>query len=324
MSRLENIFYRAVKGDENSVTELFCNLMATKYIRDAILYGLGIDEKAIPLIRYEDISTQTKIDDCGIPDIVIENREVYIYIEVKTNPFTEVQQSQLTSYPKKIKNSEKSYSQLVFLIPSNYRHYHELNNIITDGHDKNRGINIKNWDYLLEYLYNLEIDKNSSSVKEVLDFIQHVTVKRAVTISFTCEEVAIMYNNEDLNNTVSLLFKLNKLFNDTKDKVLSQINTGTYSLGKLEFEEWGQGFWLNSSTDSIFVGMNFGNEENTFSVAFETKKYNIPEISQLPLSISEGWSLAKIDKYVLTDKDSDKKFINSVVEIINKYQLYKK
>ncbi len=78
MERADNMLYKAVKGDENSVTELLCNLMSRRYLLELILKLLSVPEKDIEHIKFTDIQTQSKIGEVGIPDIVIENKDVII------------------------------------------------------------------------------------------------------------------------------------------------------------------------------------------------------------------------------------------------------
>ena len=83
MTRENNIFYRLTKENENTTTELLCNLLRTKYIRNICLRYFDISEEIIENISIENISTQKSFDKEGILDIIIQNKDSYYIIGIK-------------------------------------------------------------------------------------------------------------------------------------------------------------------------------------------------------------------------------------------------
>jgi hypothetical protein len=83
MKRDDNIFYRLTKENENSTTELLCNLLRTKYIRNICLKFFGIPDKIIEGITIHNINTQKLSRTEGIPDIIIQDTDCYYIIENK-------------------------------------------------------------------------------------------------------------------------------------------------------------------------------------------------------------------------------------------------
>jgi len=82
MNRERNILYKVAVSNENTITEVFVNLLRWKFVRDILLKSIGLGEY-IDLIDYEDISTQVTIIQQKRVDIVIENNDLVIYIENK-------------------------------------------------------------------------------------------------------------------------------------------------------------------------------------------------------------------------------------------------
>lgn len=312
MERNRNYLYRVGKGNENSITELLCNLMRHKYIRDIILTGLGVEQ--INKIQYKDIKTQFKIDTI-IPDIIIENNDVLIYIEVKINPVTPLQHSQKTIYLETINESEKGYKKIVFLIPENYRYEKDI--------DKLDNTIRVNWRELLEFIENNDIGKEESVISEILAYIKEKTVFKPININFSGEEIAL-FNNKDLHIAVKLLFKFDKLIEESKDEIINKLEN-RYALGKIENTEWGKGIWIYNENNSIFIGLNFNNEEYTYSVSLNKNNYNLDSITKKnDIYDNDEHYLIKIDKYTLCGEDETKSlFVKEVTEIINKYESYR-
>ena len=123
MSRQKNIFYKVAK-DENSTTEIFCNLLGNKFFRDKFLEKF-LDQKFISNIRYEeDINTQY-CSTHGRPDLIIENETVKIIVEVKIDKYRGLTPKQPDGYLKELEESAQNNKWLIFLIPKGYVHFGE-------------------------------------------------------------------------------------------------------------------------------------------------------------------------------------------------------
>jgi hypothetical protein len=86
--RDHNVFYNLV-FDEPSTTELLANLMRFKEFR-RLLLGSLLTEECASLVKFEDIRTRTRLDDGDSPDVVIDNSDIYAFIEVKVKPWREL------------------------------------------------------------------------------------------------------------------------------------------------------------------------------------------------------------------------------------------
>jgi hypothetical protein len=61
VDRQSNIFYRITRDNENSSTELLCNLLRSKYIRDICLRYFDIPEILLDKIDIHNIHTQKNL-----------------------------------------------------------------------------------------------------------------------------------------------------------------------------------------------------------------------------------------------------------------------
>lgn len=134
--RENNIFYR-VLGNEDSVTEMFCNLLMFKPFREQFLSRIlekikkiHTQDKALNNLTgltYDDIDTQIAIEE-GRPDIVILNEKIKIFIEVKITKYRELTDNQPEGYLADLGNKENANKTvaLFFLIPQGYYHIEEI------------------------------------------------------------------------------------------------------------------------------------------------------------------------------------------------------
>ena len=123
--RYKNIFYGLVTN-ENSTTELFCNLFQFKPFKTAIL-ELFLERDLIERIKFDDCRTQQRLDECGCPDLIISNDEVEIIFEVKIGD-TSLTDNQPKGYLKHFEKPEitqKKHKWLILLIPDDYYYKEE-------------------------------------------------------------------------------------------------------------------------------------------------------------------------------------------------------
>jgi hypothetical protein len=322
MDRFSNIFYNATQEDEDTSSELLCNIFRTKYIRDLTLRFLGISLKSLETITLDHISVRKNIDGIGIPDITIENDNNFFFIENKIYIDTPLQKSQKTTYPEFINKKDKVYKGYIFLIPKNYKHKTEIN----DTKVSYPFILIKYWEDLLKYLYKQEIQNESPVINEVIDYLSNlVSYDPVVGTELNINEVVIMYNTKDLYDTLSFVDKVNELVANAAPKITKKLGKD-FSVGKKLNDSNGQGIFLKyNNKGSIFLGLNPGNceEQNgdfVYSVALEEKvlsdKININKDKYPYLSDGGGYILIKVDRKIFVEKDQENKLVNVVVDII--------
>ncbi|MCF7929174.1 MAG: hypothetical protein K9L68_10275 [Spirochaetales bacterium] len=334
MERLNNYLYKAVKGDEDSITELLVNLMRRKYLRHLVLNSLKIAPEIINKIMYSDIKTQINEHDVGRPDIIIENDLVKIFIEVKTRLNTDFQDSQLSTYPENLAKTNK-YKKLIFLVPKEHKQSEDITHIANKYNNNKKIVEILYWDSLLSDLKDSEIAEDNSLVKEIISFISEKTLNRKFAYDFSAMEVAIMYNYKDLKYSANLLFQfrdyISSLANRIDDKLYEALGEKYVKLNRnikekdIQQNSYGVGLYLDN--DNIYVGFSFFDEKEVeewkeaedyiFSVAFYPSKFHF-DGSQKDVYQNEECAYVKLDKYILAEND-DEKFITTVVKTIVRY-----
>jgi hypothetical protein len=124
MSRSFNVFHKLVTN-EDTLTELLCNLMQFSVFRRAVVARL-LEERCAATIEYADIDTQIVFRDYGRPDLVIDNDDVYAFVEVKIvldRPLTE---NQLDAYLNRLSKDGRRDRWLVFLVPRKWIYVQDL------------------------------------------------------------------------------------------------------------------------------------------------------------------------------------------------------
>jgi len=254
MESNENIFHRVSKGNEDSSTELIVNLMQIKYIRDIILEFMGIEPDIYKEINSNCITTQCSIENIGRPDIVISNNECLIYIENKIRSNTTLQDSQTTTYVDKLIASKQKLRKLIFLIPENYTHRQEIDEI------QNPDYRIMvTWENLLTELYNRQIQKWNHVVEHALSHLSEIILQKDIEIKLTIEEVALMMNGKDLKVANGLFLKIRALIEKIDSEIINKLGSdygaSDWSWGDNE-NEMGKYIRCRDKTD-IFYGFNF-------------------------------------------------------------------
>lgn len=339
MNRTDNYLYRAVKGDENSITELFTNLLRRKCFRDVILQSLGVETDCLNSINFSNIKTQLTEVDIGRPDIVIENDSIKYYIEVKTNTRTDFQYSQLSYYPKKLKASGKQ-SKLIFLVPDDYSHIEKAEKLKDDY--ESSLIHIAKWSEVIKALVDSELLEDGSMSKEIISFISDVTIKRTPEIIFTPMEVAIMFNTKnatrDIVISASLLFKVRNLLAEVAESLDIQLAKEfgkkykkaekSWQIKDIQFDEYCLGMYLDD--ENIFIGFTFSDDrdfqEYVFSISLSKTAFLKPENYDYfddKDSDNEFYYIKLKDAYALVESNKDY-FIKTIIETLKPiYQQYK-
>ncbi|MFW5700417.1 MAG: hypothetical protein ACOCWM_01900, partial [Cyclobacteriaceae bacterium] len=330
MRRFDSYLYKAVKGDEDSITELLVNLMKRKYLRFIILRSLEIAPKIVEEISFSDIHTQTSENQVGRPDIVIENKNVKIYIEVKTRLQTVFQETQLSTYPDNLR-FENKYTKLIFLFPNEHKENDQINEIKKRYNKSEEMVAVVYWDSLLKELQEQEIANDNSIVNEIISFISARTLKRKIETVFSAMEVALMHNYKDLKVATQLMFKFRryiqelaeeideKMFRDIDIGPLYKKREGKFSKNDFQFDENGIGIYLDDG--NLYIGFSFLDErfeDYAFSVAFYPPKFVFEKDEKGTYQNDECTYVKIDDKYVLAENKEDN-FIKSIINTVRPY-----
>ena len=76
----KNIFYRITAENENAVTEVLCNLMKHRFIRDIVIrfFIPDVGESALDSLSEEGIIPQKRIEYGGQPDLQITSHQILL------------------------------------------------------------------------------------------------------------------------------------------------------------------------------------------------------------------------------------------------------
>lgn len=313
---------RAVKGDEDSITELLVNAMRPKFVRDAILEFLKVTE--VDSVSWNDIRTQTFVSGYGRFDVVIEppSGHFVAVLEIKTRRATALQETQTTDYLRWLEAKRSRVKNLIFLIPPSYRHREELTGI---SHDDSVEIDVFEWDDLLARLEELGLTGEPGTIGEILRFISSSVAGSQSVLEFDIEEIALMNSCRDLEVAVRTVHKLEAVIDSAKSLISAACEKiGVSHADRVENEknpEIGVGKYFGDY--AVYVGLTFGLEEhadNLFSVVFQGFG-DLNESSQAKYLQINDCYYRKISKYVLGNvdtmtKDASSRLSEAVVEII--------
>ncbi len=328
MERKDSILYRATKENEDSISELLCNLMREKYVRDIFLIHLGIPQEIVKDIKFDDISSQVDLKENGKPDICLENKDALIYIENKIGRDTQLQANQIYSYPNTLKSSNKKHYQMIYLIPKGYKHLAEIDTVC-----KGNGFCKKIfWDDFLINVSKHEIAESNLVFRDCFRFLENKLLSKSISIKFKPEEIVIMYNAKDLKTANNFFIKLKQVIDKADKIIVEELNKESkdFSHGNWCFDEGNEnekGKCLNyKGKQEIFYGLNLNlvpkHQEFLLSVAIISKNIDCKRMEDLQKEkeIFQDneceWTYIKMDKYNLTDDESGEAFAKNVVEII--------
>ena len=309
MNRENNIFCRLTKGDENSITELLVNLMGHKYFRDDLLELFSINKKVAENIDFDHITTQLSYGDIGRPDIIIENEECIVFIENKINKSADLQQSQITTYPEEIKERNKNFKKLLFLVPKNYCHINKIMEISR----KYDFIHIIYWEDVITYIHKKEYSKNNPVIMDAVRFIEGKIIHEDYQLIFTSREIAYMYTTRDLIESNKLLLKMPKIIQDCDDYIFSKINKNIFQPSDHSHDKNGIGKYIkyNSNFDrNIFYGLCFAlveakpeADDYIFSLSIREDILEENKIADLDSVKSDDWYYFKVSKTAITSQN---------------------
>ena len=265
-----SIFYRLTSETENTVTDLFANLLRTKYIRDICLeFMLTQDTNAkkpsniselLDSIKSDDIQTQfSDTDNSSQPDIKIESNTCYLYLEDKirngvTDQVTQkLDENRKSAYVTSLEEHGGNITIakiLIYLIPSAYQHKEDFIAVQNEYKPKdNIFIFICSWENLLEHLYQQQIDKYSSVVSEALNFIKDtIDSSDPIDTKFTPYEAAMIYSPRDMKEALCAIEKYYYLINATESKIIEKVKElNNINLSPCDYDT------INHKTNSPYI-----------------------------------------------------------------------
>ena len=219
MARGNNIFYNLV-NNENSHTELLCNLMRFAAFRRPMLAKLlpGLPETCASQIGFEDIDTQASFENCGRPDLIIENATLYALVEVKIYQFRAPTANQPNGYFKILTDDKEKTRErwLAFLVPKGWEYRHrldeDLEKLKADYHAGIIHTHVAEWEDVLTVIEDNELQILNPFLNEFYQLL--VAWLRPQPITFNTTEVLMLFNNK----IPTALSKLDKLVLEIRAK----------------------------------------------------------------------------------------------------------
>jgi hypothetical protein len=210
MRREVNIFYKLVR-DENSFTELFVNLFQFQIFRS--FFEEYISKKCntkLCSLKYEDISTQNRTDEYGIPDVRFFTDKAIILLENKVENYTHLTEHQPESYLEYLCSEEyiNKIRILLFFVPKRYLYEAELLKRVAVYQNNclhNIIFKVLYWEDLIHEFYKYGL----CEINPIFDHFYHLTTNWFPTtkINFSKNELEMIVNST-LIETLSKLMEI--------------------------------------------------------------------------------------------------------------------
>jgi len=318
--REHSIFYRLTQEDENATTELLCNLCIYEDYKKIILDAFELRDIDI---NFDDINTQQSIQNrTKIPDIVIENDKIKIFIENKIDIGYKLNRSQKKIYPETLKYSNKNIK-LIYLVPRAYKDIESIKIVI----EKYNFATLIYWENIIDKLIEYNKSKYSELLNESIIYFNKV-LKSIPKTNFTEEDFLLMNNIENLRKEINTMAKVVELFYNVLEKLKE--NLGLRYGPKEPYlycikDQFGLSFFKDqASIGYLFEWLDSDKQEEKecfFCLAFNKSfvKDNIKTFSKYPYVYvdSEDSYYFKIDSKILADNDREKLLLNFCEEIFN-------
>lgn len=327
----KNIFYRITDENENAVTDVLCNLMKHRFIRDIVIrfFIPDISESALDSISEEGIIPQKRIEYGGQPDLKIESPKIYIIVENKIRNETKPTPHELSSYITAIRFSKAEYKRLVYLIPQDYSSIQPFRDI----EKENSGVvSVRYWKDFLSALERTGLGDLSQYFHDAIEYFSSLVDMRLIEdTQLQPMEVAMIYEPNLMFSAFSTFKKLEKRFKNIAGQLIATITPEfnsdvTITVGESLADSSAIGQYIELKHDKekgiIFYGYSnlsdkAKNDKYSFSVAFSfyTDLFDVSSFEDKEKD--DAWWYIPCDKKLLVS-DSDDNLVNAIAEIIGK------
>ena len=325
----KNIFYRITAENENAVTEVLCNLIKHRFIRDIVIrfFIPDVGESALDSLSEEGIIPQKRIEYGGQPDLQITSHQIYIIVENKIRNGTNPTPHELSSYITKIRSSAAEFKRLVYLIPQDYNSFQLLKDIEKENSDI---VSVREWEDFLLALKRTEVGNLSQYFQDAIDYFSSLIDLHVIEdTQLEPMEVAMVYEPNIMFTAISTEEKLKRRFKNIEGQLIETIipmfnSEIKITAGREQADSFGIGRYIdlmhNNKNNSVFYGFSnlpdkSKNDNYSFSVAFysdndlfDISRFNDKEKDQL-------WWYIPCDKKLLVS-DNDEKLVNALANII--------
>jgi hypothetical protein len=306
--REKSIFFNLTKAKENATTELLCNLCGQENYRNIIINALGLNNLSID---FDHIQTQQTISGKKkIPDIIIENDKIKVFIENKIDRNYKLLKSQTQIYPEELKRSKK-IKKLIYLIPKGYKYKEKIKKL---GKEYDF-ISMVYWEYVINKLVEYNKEKKSEIIDESITFFNKI-LKMIPKTDFTKEDLSFMNNVENFRAEIKTMGKELELFSSVIGKLKENLSLGFSQKEPLlvcgDGDDNADAFGYYFCNESVFMGYSFewldyetaDEKEYALSLAILKDSVNskIKTFTPPPI-LKDGFYFFKIDQNILSDND---------------------
>lgn len=222
-----NIFLQIIQNENDLVNVLHALLVYEPFRK--LFFELLTGEKDIS-IKWEDIASEYRLEQ-GRPDLVILNKHIIIFIEIKFTEWCKLTQNQPDGYIHELKKiSDNRKKLLVFLLPPNYFHKKTIDQCLQDNSnlDGLPKVSIVSWGDIIDLLENNELIYLNSNFRHFYEWLKYRYCERP--ISFSYEEIEMIYQPQLL----TFIKKLTGLV----EVVLDEIKNSGYSVSYSFQKDW--------------------------------------------------------------------------------------
>ena len=215
MPRSENLFCNLVT-DEDSTTELLCNLMRFAAFRQPALSSLFGNPLAGEA-TFDQIETQSDLGGRGRADLIVRTEVFCGILEVKVTPWRGLTEKQERNYMAYLAGQPQSHRALAFLLPKSWSHLSALEEILTNCPPSfsSIGTHIAYWDEILDIIEAADLPSMSPIFSEVSSLF--AARFKPVLVKFSFAEVSMLFNK----NLPGALAKLDSILTEFQEKTSS-------------------------------------------------------------------------------------------------------
>jgi hypothetical protein len=305
---MRNNLFQNIVTDENSYTELLCNLLSYKFFREQFFKFLGIkNESEFDYnTQYRTINKQKN----GRPDLILSSETEYYFIKINNTSLTN---NQPKGYLRELEKISCKNKYLFFIVPKNYKHKDELANKL-ESYNVNKKIvtNIYYWDHFFK-----DCKKYYSTEKNDIFFqyfqllkewfgYNHISFQKKGEIDMNIKEVG--QKLVECHQTVDTIGNLL----ETNNFKIKYPETGGGEYGFYIYHKkvnlgwfgiWND-LWASKGDVFIFLSGDINNEK------IFTKKYN---------DDGKDWPYLNMDKKIFSQMFDENEFVEYFIkEILNK------
>jgi len=192
MPRVQNVFHNIVT-DENSTTELLCNLLQFDDFRVRFLQLVlpGVDSLEV---GWDHIETQIDHGEFGRPDIQIRNGSILALIEVKVVTSLDTTVNQPQGYMNYLLTQNEPTRVLVFIVPSDWFKLKEFRQELPRLRTDAVHTSVFTWDDIVDMIEAHAFDMGKPFIEEFKELLIDRVARKPV--AFTSEEIEMLFSKQ--------------------------------------------------------------------------------------------------------------------------------